>query len=452
MFVQDEDTIVALATPPGIGAISVIRVSGEKSIELVDQIFLGKNKLIEVLSHTIHYGKIMDSSDELIDDVLVSVFKAPHSYTGENSIEISSHGSSLIVQKIIQRLIEVGGRLAEPGEFTKRAFLNGRIDLAQAEAVADIINSRTEASLRGARNQLDGLLSQKVNFLRNSLINTSSLIELELDFAEEDLEFVSFDQVLKQIDEIESEIDRLISTYSFGRIIKDGINVALVGKPNVGKSSLLNYLLKEKRAIVSEIPGTTRDIIREEVNIDGILFTLYDTAGIRITDDEIEKEGVNRSVETIKNADVVVFLNDAQKGISNKLFEKLKTLTDEKRIIIALNKIDLTPDSKFACDIKISAKTGEGIDRLFSILKQKALGSETYSEKSAIVSNIRHFEALKKTKEFLQNARNSIQQKFSGEFIAVDLRNAESSLGEIIGRVTSDDILNNIFIKFCIGK
>ena len=452
MFFQDEDTIVALATPPGVGAISVIRVSGEKSIELVDRIFLGKNKLSEVQSHTIHYGKIIDSSDELIDDVLVSVFKAPHSYTGENSVEISSHGSSLIVQKIIQRLIEVGGRLAEPGEFTKRAFLNGRIDLAQAEAVADIINSRTEASLRGARNQLDGLLSQKVNFLRNSLINTSSLIELELDFAEEDLEFVSFDQVLKQIDEIESEIDRLISTYSFGRIIKDGINVALVGKPNVGKSSLLNYLLKEKRAIVSEIPGTTRDIIREEVNIDGILFTLYDTAGIRITEDEIEKEGVNRSVETIKNADVVIFLNDAQKGISKTLFEKLKSLTDEKRIITVLNKIDLSPDCKFTCDIKISAKTGEGIDTLFSILKHKALGSETYSEKSAIVSNIRHFEALKKAKEFLQNARNSIQQKLSGEFIAVDLRNAESSLGEIIGRVTSDDILNNIFMKFCIGK
>ncbi|MEW6005739.1 MAG: tRNA uridine-5-carboxymethylaminomethyl(34) synthesis GTPase MnmE [Stygiobacter sp.] len=452
MFIQDEDTIVALATASGVGAISVIRISGEKSIELVDEVFSGKIKLVDAHTHTIHYGKIIDSKNELIDDVLVSVFKAPHSYTGENSIEISSHGSSLIVKKIIERLIEVGARLAEPGEFTKRAFLNGRIDLAQAEAVADIINSRTEASLRGARNQLDGLLSQKVNFLRNSLINSSSLIELELDFAEEDLEFVSLNKVMNQLQEIEFEIDKLISTYNFGRIIKDGINVALVGKPNVGKSSLLNYLLKEKRAIVSEIPGTTRDIIREEVNIDGILFTLYDTAGIRETEDVIEKEGVNRSVETIKNSDVVIFLNDVQSGFSNKLFEKLKTYTDEERIIKVVNKIDLDPNTKINCEVKISAKTGEGIDTLFKVLKEKAIGSETYSEKSAIVSNIRHLDALKRAKQFLENAKESIKEKLSGEFIAVDLRNAESTLGEIIGRVTSDDILNNIFMKFCIGK
>ncbi len=452
MFIQDEDTIVALATASGVGAISVIRVSGEKSIELVDEVFSGKIKLVDAHTHTIHYGKIIDSKNELIDDVLVSVFKAPHSYTGENSIEISSHGSSLIVKKIIERLIEVGARLAEPGEFTKRAFLNGRIDLAQAEAVADIINSRTEASLRGARNQLDGLLSQKVNFLRNSLINSSSLIELELDFAEEDLEFVSLNKVMNQLQEIEFEIDKLISTYNFGRIIKDGINVALVGKPNVGKSSLLNYLLKEKRAIVSEIPGTTRDIIREEVNIDGILFTLYDTAGIRETEDVIEKEGVNRSVETIKNSDVVIFLNDVQSGFSNKLFEKLKTYTNEDRIIKVVNKIDLDPNTKINCEVKISAKTGEGIDTLFKVLKEKAIGSETYSEKSAIVSNIRHLDALKRAKQFLENAKESIKEKLSGEFIAVDLRNAESTLGEIIGRVTSDDILNNIFMKFCIGK
>ncbi|MFZ5946370.1 MAG: tRNA uridine-5-carboxymethylaminomethyl(34) synthesis GTPase MnmE [Stygiobacter sp.] len=452
MFIQDEDTIVALATASGVGAISVIRVSGEKSIELVDEVFSGKIKLVDAHTHTIHYGKIINSKNELIDDVLVSVFKAPHSYTGENSIEISSHGSSLIVKKIIERLIEVGARLAEPGEFTKRAFLNGRIDLAQAEAVADIINSRTEASLRGARNQLDGLLSQKVNFLRNSLINSSSLIELELDFAEEDLEFVSLNKVMNQLQEIEFEIDKLISTYNFGRIIKDGINVALVGKPNVGKSSLLNYLLKEKRVIVSEIPGTTRDIIREEVNIDGILFTLYDTAGIRETEDVIEKEGVNRSVETIKNSDVVIFLNDVQSGFSNKLFEKLKTYTNEERIIKVVNKIDLDPNTKINCEVKISAKTGEGIDTLFKVLKEKAIGSETYSEKSAIVSNIRHLDALKRAKQFLENAKESIKEKLSGEFIAVDLRNAESALGEIIGRVTSDDILNNIFMKFCIGK
>lgn len=452
MIDQKEDTIVALATAPGIGAISIIRVSGEDAIITVDKIFNGKIPLVEALTHTIHYGKILSSSNEIIDDVLVSVFKAPHSYTGENSIEISSHGSSLIVKKIIERLLEVGARLAEPGEFTKRAFLNGRIDLAQAEAVVDIINSRTEASLRGARNQLDGILSQKVNFLRNSLINTSSLIELELDFAEEDIEFVSLNQVLIQIDEIKREIENLISTYNFGKIIKDGINVALVGKPNVGKSSLLNYLLKEKRAIVSEIPGTTRDIIREEVNIDGILFTLYDTAGIRETEDVIEKEGVSRSVDTIKNSDLVIFLNDVNSGFSEKLYYNLLTYTQKEKIIIVVNKIDLNPKATFKADVKISAKTGEGIDELFKVLKEKLIGTEAYSEKSAVVSSLRHYNALKKSKEFLENAKESIKNKLSGEFIAVDLRNAESALGEIIGTVTTDDILNNIFSKFCIGK
>ncbi len=448
----EDDTIVALATPFGVGAISVIRVSGEKSIETIDKIFIGKIKLEHCRSHTIHYGKILDSSNELIDDVLVSIFISPHSYTGEDSVEISSHGSVLIVEKIIKVIVENGARLAEPGEFTKRAFLNGRIDLAQAEAVADVINSRNEASFRGARNQLNGLLSQRVNFLRESLINISSMIELELDFAEEDLEFVSLPQVLEKLYSIENEIDELLDSYSFGRIIKDGINVALVGKPNVGKSSLLNYLLKEKRAIVSEIPGTTRDIIREEVAINGILFTLYDTAGMRTTHDEIEKEGVSRSVETVKNADVVVFLNDALTGFTEDLYQQLKSITEEKRIINVLNKIDLVTDSNIPSDVKISAKTGEGIDELFDKLKEKALGTGNYSEKTAIVTNIRHFNSLKKAKEFIENARESIKERLTGEFIAVDLRNAEDTLGEIIGRVTTDDILNNIFIKFCIGK
>ncbi len=449
MSIQLEDTICAIATPPGVGAISVIRVSGKESIEICDKIFTGKHKLVNVKSHTIHYGKIVDRS-ETVDDVLVSVFKEPNSYTGENSVEISTHGSILVQKKIIELLLESGCRLADPGEFTRRAFVNGRLDLSQAEAVVDLINSRSEASLRGARNQLDGILSQKVDSLREDLVNISSLLELELDFAEEDLEFVSKNEIAEKIENTISEIDSLLKTYSFGRVVRDGVNVALVGKPNVGKSSLLNYILKESRAIVSPIPGTTRDVLREEAIIDGILFKFYDTAGIRLTDDEIEKEGVLRSRETVKNADLIILISDATQGFDEELFTELKNITSGDRIILIMNKIDLSETEEKM--MQISAKTGQGIDDLLNTLKEKALGSENYSEKSAIVSNVRHYDALKKAKENLEHAIESLNMNMTGEFLSVDLRNAESALGEIIGKVTTDDILNNIFAKFCIGK
>jgi tRNA modification GTPase len=452
LILQNEDTITALATPAGTGAISVIRISGPDSFASTDKIFEGRIKLREAQSHTIHYGKIRDKTGELIDDVLVSVFHSPNSYSGEDSIEISTHGSQLIVEKIIALLLEFGIRLAEPGEFTKRAFLNGRIDLAQAEAVADIIASRTNAALRGARNQLDGFLSKKVEFLREMLLNTSSLIELELDFAEEDIVLLSGERILEKISTIIVEIDLLLESYSFGRIIKDGVNVALVGIPNVGKSSLLNYLLKESRAIVSEIPGTTRDIIREELSIDGIMFLLFDTAGIRLTEDSVEKEGVARSREATKNADVVLFLNDVETGFCEKLNSELLDLIDSEKILPVLNKIDLGRINDARFEVEISSKTGEGFDKLFTKLKEKATGSKSYSEKTAVVSNLRHFNSLKKAKEDLENAVKSLNSKMSGEFIAVDLRNAETSLGEIVGKVTSEEILNNIFAKFCIGK
>lgn len=446
-----EDTIVALATPSGVGAISVIRVSGPDSINSVNKIFNGKVDLIDCKSHTIHYGKIV-YAENIIDDVLISVFKAPNSYTGEDSVEISTHGSQLIVQKIIEVIIAQDVRLAEPGEFTKRAFLNGRIDLAQAEAVIDVINSRTEASLRGARNQLDGILSAKVDELREMLINTSSILELELDFAEEDLEFLPKEKIISRIDEILIEIEKLLKSYAFGKVIRDGVNVALVGKPNVGKSSLLNYMLKESRAIVSEIPGTTRDIIREEFSVDGILYRLYDTAGIRLSDDAIEKEGVVRSRDAVRSADLVLFINDIIQGFAEDLNSELIELTNKEKIISVINKIDLGAHSNLNADVKLSAKTGEGIESLFRVMKEKAIGSESYSEKGALVSNLRHYKALKKANDHLRRAKDSVLVGMSGEFIAVDLRNAESSLGEIIGKVTSEDILNNIFAKFCIGK
>ncbi|MBK6913578.1 MAG: tRNA uridine-5-carboxymethylaminomethyl(34) synthesis GTPase MnmE [Ignavibacteriales bacterium] len=448
-----EDTIVALATPAGVGAISVIRVSGPQSFSAVDNIFYGKSTVDNAATHTLHYGDIKNQDGEHIDDVLVSVFRAPNSYTGEDSVEISTHGNPLITQKIIELLItNFDVRLAEPGEFTKRAFLNSRIDLAKAEAVADVINSRTEASFRGARNQLDGLLSNKVNDLRTQLLNSSSFIELELDFAEEDIEFINQDELLKIIDSIIIEIDTLLESYSFGRVIREGVNVALVGRPNVGKSSLLNYILKESRAIVSEIPGTTRDVIREEVSIGGILFRLFDTAGIRVSEDTIEKEGILRSQETVRTADVVIFLEDVQQTESKDLFIDLLNFTSSDKIIKVLNKIDLNQNIVKDVDAKISAKTGAGIELLLKKLTVIAIGTETYTEKSAIVTNLRHLNCLKKSRENLMNARESILKKMSGEFISVDLRNAEMNLAEIIGEVTSEDILNNIFMKFCIGK
>lgn len=445
-----EDTIAALATPQGNGAISVIRLSGPLSFAAIDSVFDGKVKISEAKSHTIHYGKIIDD-DEIIDDVLISVFRKPKSYTGEDSVEISIHGNQLIAKKIIELLIKHNVRPAEPGEFTKRAYLNSRIDLTQAEAVADVIHSRTEASLRGARNQLDGHLSNKVKEIRERLVNLSSFLELELDFAEEDIELVKIDEMVDNITKVRSEIEDLINSYSFGRVIRDGVNVALVGIPNVGKSSILNYILKESRAIVSEIPGTTRDIIREEVSIDGILFKLFDTAGIRISSDEIEKEGVQRSREAIENADVILLIGDTELGFSDELMKEVNQLNPQRAVRV-LNKIDLNPNSNILADLKISAKTGDGMKQLLYKVKEEALGGANYTERDAVVSNVRHYDCLKRANENLEKALESANGKLSGEFIAADLRAAENALSEIIGEITPDDILNNIFSNFCIGK
>lgn len=447
-----EDTIIALATPPGVGAISVIRLSGPESLNVADRIFIGRQKIINAGTHTLHYGKIIDS-DEIIDDVLISVFRAPNSYTGEDSIEINTHGSPLIVQKIISLVINNSDvRLAEPGEFTKRAYLNGKMDLTQAEAVADLINSRTAISLRGFRNQLDGLLSSKLTFLRKKLIDISSFIELELDFSEEDIEFLKKSQLIGKIDEILTEIEVLLGSYSFGKIMRDGINVAIVGEPNVGKSSLLNYLLKESRAIVSEIPGTTRDTIREEISIDGFLFRLYDTAGLRASEDIIEKEGIKRSREAVRKADLVLFIGDVNVGFSSLIERDLADLNPSVQIVKVLNKIDLGVKSSHSEDFRISADSGMGIQELLNGIKKLALKDSSYTEKSAVVTNIRHYHCLKKAKENLLKAKHTATQELSGEFLASDLRAAENALAEIIGQVTPEEILNNIFSKFCIGK
>jgi tRNA modification GTPase len=447
-----EDTIAAIATPLGVGAISIIRISGNAAISVAGSIFKGKKPIENINSHTVNYGKIIDEQGEFIDDVLLTIFKAPHSYTGEDVVELSYHGNPLIGQKIVDQLLKKSVRAAEPGEFTKRAFLNNKIDLSQAEAVMDVISSRTSAALRGARNQLDGLLSGYVTDLRNSLLDVLSLLELELDFSEEDIEFVNTKKLIEKLGTIIKKIGDLLNTYTFGRVIRDGVNVAIVGKPNVGKSSLLNYLLKESRAIVSEIPGTTRDVIREEIAIDGVLFKLFDTAGISKSENTIEEEGIRRSTDTIRSADMVLFINDVVQGFSEDLYNDLLKLTNADRIISVVNKVDLEIKIIPMDGLKISALTGHGINNLIEAMKKNAFGEVNYSEKTAIVSNIRHLNCLREAKNSLDNVIFSLNQKLSNEFVAVDLRTSVNFLGEIIGEVGSEDVLNNIFSKFCIGK
>ncbi len=452
MKLPSDQTIAALATPPGAGALAVIRLSGTDAFQIAESCFIHKGKNASLKPFRVHYGYIKTGGQELIDDVLVTAFKAPKSYTGEDTVEISCHGNPLIVSAILNTLLLNGARDAEPGEFTKRAYLNGRLDLSQAEAVAEIINARSQSALRGGRNQLDGLLSAKVHELRTKLVNASSLVELELDFAEEDVEFIDNSGLIRLIQEIMDDISALLATYSFGRVMREGVNVALVGMPNVGKSSLLNYLLKESRAIVSEIAGTTRDVLREEMIIDGFLFRLYDTAGIRATEDAIEIEGVARSRETVRTADLVLFMNDINNGVNQELHKELLSLTTADKIITVLNKADIYKGVQTEAGLTLSAKTGEGMERLLKTLREKASGGSVYTEKTVIITTQRHFNALTKAKEQLEFALGSVRSRMSGEFISVDLRNASDSLGEIIGEVTEDDILNNIFWKFCIGK
>lgn len=450
--ILQNDPICAPATPAGEGAIAVIRVSGEGAIQTVAGVFKSAARLQEAPPNSANYGRIIGEKGETIDDVIAVVFRSPNSYTGEDAVEISCHGSPFIVERIVRLLLSRGARLAEPGEFTKRAFLNGKIDLAQAEAVAETIRARTEAARRGAREQLDGKLSSRVAHFRKELVEASSLLELELDFAEEDIEFVEPARVVERIDAARSEIAELVDSYRRGKIIRDGVHLAVVGAPNVGKSSLLNWFLKEGRAIVSETPGATRDVIREEAAIDGILFKIYDTAGIRETSEEIEREGVRRSREAVANADVVLLLDAADLPPSEALARELRESVGEERLVRALNKIDLDDSRAPDYDVAFSVKTDRGGARLIDLLKRKALGGVAYSERSAITANARHLEALKRANEFLGIARDSLAEGMSGEFVAADLRNAERALAEIIGEVTTDDVLDNIFDNFCIGK
>ncbi|HWZ36358.1 MAG TPA: tRNA uridine-5-carboxymethylaminomethyl(34) synthesis GTPase MnmE [Mucilaginibacter sp.] len=453
-MINTEETIVALATPSGTGAIGVIRLSGPNAIIIANSVFKGKD-LTKQPSHTIHFGIIVDD-DVVLDEVLVSLFVGPKSYTRENVVEISCHGSAYIIESIIKLLIKKGARLAKAGEFTLRAFLNGQMDLSQAEAVADLIASNSKASQQVALQQLRGGFSNQLQGLREQLVQFASLIELELDFAEEDVEFANRDQLKKLINDIVRVISALIQSFELGNAIKQGVNTVIAGRPNAGKSTLLNALLNEERAIVSHIPGTTRDTIEEVLNINGINFRLIDTAGIREATDAIEKIGVERTMEKIAQSALVIYVFDAAVLTDDELNSDLsKLLRQGVTMLTVANKADLLSPEKIeelnqSNIVAISAKEKTAINELRSKIYHSAI-KEQLDGNETLVTNIRHLEALQRTEEALANVLRGIDTVTS-DFLSMDIKQALYYLGEITGAVTTDDLLDNIFSKFCIGK
>jgi tRNA modification GTPase len=448
------DTIIALATPSGTGAIGVIRLSGPDALKLANQVFKGKD-LEKQASHTIHFGTIRDD-ESILDEVLASVFIAPHSYTKENVVEISTHGSAYIIESIIKLLIRKGARPANPGEFTLRAFLNGKMDLSQAEAVADLIASDSKASHQMAMQQMRGGFSNELQHLRDQLIHFAAMIELELDFGEEDVEFANRDDLKGLIYQINRVLQKLISSFELGNVMKNGVPVVIAGKPNVGKSTLLNALLNEERAIVSAIPGTTRDTIEDEMNIRGINFRFIDTAGIRDTKDIIEAMGVERTHEKIRLAKLIIYLVDPEQDMED-IHKQIAYLNDLQIPYLALvNKMDLLTGSlkSSLADLDlvyISALNKEGIEELKDHILNK-VNLQKINADDVLVSNIRHLEALQKTQESIDRVLENIGNPVTSDFLAMDIKQALYYLGLITGQVTTDDLLETIFSKFCIGK
>jgi len=452
-----EESICAIATPAGVGAIAIIRISGEEAIEICDKFFIAKNKktLRETPANRVVYGQIMNDS-KIIDEVLVSIFRAPHSYTGENAVEISCHGSIYIQQQILTIAVSNGARLAKAGEFTQRAFLNGKLDLSQAEAVADLIASTNEANHRVSINQMRGGVSGEIKKIREKLLNIASLIELELDFSEEDVVFADRQKLFDLASDIKAVANTMANTFSLGNAIKKGIPVAIVGEPNVGKSTLLNVLLNDEKALVSEIAGTTRDAIEDEITIDGVCFRFIDTAGIRNTTDVIENLGIERTFKKIEQAEIVILLTENNADVSKTMLNIAKLQEMNKKLLVVFNKIDKQTiqtnilESNFKT-IYISAKYKQNIDELKkALLVLSGFNNQNFND--VIITNVRHYDALKKVVEAFERIIIDIKQNISNDFIVQDLREALYYLGEITGEITSDEILGNIFDKFCIGK
>ncbi len=452
-----DDTIVALATPQGIGAIGVIRVSGKETFAILNQLFPSKD-LHAQPSHTIQVGFLKEGG-QVLDEVVLSLFKGPRSYTGEDVIEISCHGSPFIQEQVINAITKLGARLAKPGEFTQRAFLNGKLDLAQAESVADLIASNTEASRKTALHNMRGGFSSDLKQLREQLIRFSAMIELELDFSQEDVEFADRTALKQLIDELDGSIQQLIRSFSLGNVIRNGVQVAIIGKPNAGKSTLLNALLNENRAIVSDIAGTTRDTIEEVININGILFRLVDTAGIREhTSDIIEQIGVEKSLEKMNASDIVLYLFDINQTTVAELKAFEQTLKEKNiQYVLVANKTDLAQPAvvQSMIDLKsvlfIAAKSNTGMDVLKQALTQKAISGDVNTE-ATIVTNARHYDALLKLSQSLTDVRNGMNDQIPGDLLALDIRQCLHYLGLITGEITNEDQLDFIFSKFCIGK
>uniref|UniRef100_UPI0040487554 tRNA uridine-5-carboxymethylaminomethyl(34) synthesis GTPase MnmE n=1 Tax=Algoriphagus sp. TaxID=1872435 RepID=UPI0040487554 len=454
---EREDTIIALATPQGVGAIAVIRISGKDAIRVCNEVFFGKN-LEEQPSHTIHLGTIRNG-EKIIDEVLVSLFKGPRSFTKENVVEISTHGSSYIVNQVLKLFVRKGIRLAKPGEFTQRAFLNGQFDLAQAEAVADLIHSDSESSHQAALNQMRGGFSSEIQELRNKLIHFASMIELELDFSEEDVEFVSREGLRQLVERILRLVEELILSFDLGNVIKNGVPTVIAGKPNAGKSTLLNALLNEEKAIVSDIAGTTRDFIEDELSLGGVIFRFIDTAGLRETTDTIEAIGVSRTQEKMRTASLILYLFDLSDTDLVEVHRDLNKLENLGVPYLKVgNKLDTAKgnivkelQAKYPDMLFISSGNKENLE-LLKVRILELVNLDKFRTGNTIVTNVRHYDSLTKTRESLLEVLGGLDQLVTNDFLAMDIRRALHYLGEITGEVTTDDLLANIFSKFCIGK
>lgn len=448
--------IAAIATPIGEGGIAVIRVSGKDAIAKVNEAFKGKD-LTKQSSHSVHFGKLVDKKGLPVDEVLVTLFHSPRSYTGEETVEISCHGGVLITQKVLETVLSLGVKAAVAGEFTQRAFLNGKLDLDQAEAVADLIHAKSIKAVDAANQQLEGRLGEHVKKFRQQIIDATAMVELELDFIEEDVEFANKEQLQRLLEEVDAELSSLLETYETGRLVKDGVKTVLIGRPNAGKSTLLNTLVGSDRAIVTEIAGTTRDTIDVDWNYDGLLFKLIDTAGLRETEDIVEAEGVRRSQKAFEQADLVIYLKDLSHPFNEderKEIAEFQQRAGENPFILIGTKADIEADQEWRTefDVKISALKGDQISNLKKLLKDRALENKHYDASSLLVTSSRHRDALLKAQVQVQAALKSLALGMTGDFLSIDLRAALNELGTITGEITNEHILDSIFLRFCIGK
>lgn len=451
--IYNEDTIAAISTPTGEGGIGIVRVSGKDAPSVVDRVYKSKKgiRVSDFETNTIHYGHCFDQQGKLIDEVLVSFMKAPHTYTAEDVVEINCHGGYIAVRAILKAVIAAGARLADPGEFTRRAFMNGRIDLSQAEAVMDVIDAKTEVSLSYSVNQLSGGLSKRYEAMDAELLHLLTYIDAALDYPEYDVEEVTNETLSTSIDSLLSDVGALLDTAQIGKVYREGIDTVILGEPNVGKSSLLNTLINEEKALVTEIPGTTRDIVDAYLNIDGVPFHIIDTAGIRETEDLVEQLGVKRSMEMIDKAELVLYISDVSRETSDDEAEILEKIKD-KNFIHIYNKIDLINDEVPDDGAAISVTTGEGLQQLKKTMVEKALSGSPASDSDDIVSNLRHVEKLNQVKDSLLAAKESLEAGMSVDLVAIDLKDALENLRAITGKSVGEDIIDQIFANFCLGK